>query len=90
LRRELGKEMGRCKQTEGKVEELVRQLRGKEEVWARGKPVDFAAVSENVALRNELAHSQELIAHNQEVMEDQHRALEDLQAYVTKLEERER
>lgn len=67
--------MGKCKQLEARVEELSRQLRGKEEALARGKPVDFAAVSENVALRNELAHSQELIAHNQEVMEDQHRAL---------------
>lgn len=44
--------MGKCKQMEGRVEELARQLRGKEEAMARGKPVDFAAVSENVSLRN--------------------------------------
>jgi hypothetical protein len=51
--------------------------------------VDFAAVSENVALRSELAHSQQLITHNQEVMEEQNRALEELQSYVVRLEERE-
>ena len=67
--------MGKCKQMEARVEELIRQLRIKEEALARAKPVDFNALSENVALKSELAHSQELIAHNQEVMEDQNRTL---------------
>jgi hypothetical protein len=81
--------MGKTKQAEARIDELVRQLRNKEELLARAKPVDFAAVSENVTLRNELMHSHELIQHNQEIMDEQNRALQELHAYVLKLEDRE-
>lgn len=53
------------------------------------KSFDMSALNENLNLKNELMHSQQLIGENQHIMEAQNNLINELKICIVKAEERE-
>jgi hypothetical protein len=56
----------------------------------KSKPMDLSLSSENLLMKNDLIHSQNLIKENEEIIREQNRLLEELNKHILKIEERER